>query len=219
MGSWLELLPPLLDGARITAYITLVSAGLAFVASFAVGLARLASWWPMRALARAYCEVFRGTSLLVQLFYFFYVLPLLGVEMESTTTAIVALTANTAAYGAEVVRSTVASVDQGQRDAATALNMSRLLAFRRVIFPIAFMQMLPLFGNIGIALVKESSLVSLITIADLAFQGNQLFVLTGDAGRVFTLLLALYFCVCFPLSLGVRWLERRLALRPGAKAA
>lgn len=213
MSSWTELLPALLQGAWVTVQITVVSGACSLVASFLVGFARVAPWWPLRAAARVYCDLFRGTSLLVQLFYFYYVLPLVVPGLGPFTTAVLALTANTAAYGAEIVRSRILAVDPGLREAATALNMSPALTFRRIVVPTALLPMVPLFGNRAIILVKESSLVSLITVADLAFQGQQLFVLTDDAGRVYTLVLLMYFCICFPLSLGVRWLERRIGVR------
>jgi polar amino acid transport system permease protein len=201
------LLPTLLRGAEMTLLITVISAPVALAVAIVAGLGRTAPWWPVRALATVYVEVFRGTSLLVQLFYFYYVLPLVGVAIDPVTTGVMALALNHGAYGAEVVRAGLGAVPRSQHEACISLGMSPLLALRRVIFPQAFLVMLPPFGNLLIELLKSTSLLSLITIFDLAFAGNSLFQTTGRTVEVYGLVLVIYFCMAMVLTGLMRWLE------------
>ncbi len=209
--SLFDLLPSLAKGAVLTVEVTVLSALVAFAASFLAGFGRLSRRKSVRALAAVYVEVFRGTSLLVQLFWLYYALPLLGVELPPMAAGVIALGLNHGAYGSEVVRSAVLAVPRGQTEAAIALNMTPWQRMRRVILPQAFVMMIPSFGNLLIELLKGTSLISLITLADLTFQGMVL--RTFDASRtfeIFALILVVYFALAYPLTLGMRGLERRL---------
>ncbi|MGQ7279089.1 ectoine/hydroxyectoine ABC transporter permease subunit EhuC [Brevibacillus thermoruber] len=209
--SLFDLFPSLAKGAALTVEVTVLSALVAFAASFLAGFGRLSRRKSVRALAAVYVEVFRGTSLLVQLFWLYYALPLLGVELPPLAAGVIALGLNHGAYGSEVVRSAVLAVPRGQTEAAIALNMTPWQRMRRVILPQAFVMMIPSFGNLLIELLKGTSLISLITLADLTFQGMVL--RTFDASRtfeIFALVLVVYFALAYPLTLGMRGLERRL---------
>src|SRR5262245_41827711 len=118
----MELVRPLLDGAAVTAEITALSIVVALLVAFPVGLARLSTVGPVRWLAGAYVEVFRGTSVLVQMFWFFFALPAFGVRLTPVAAGVLALGLNVGAYGAEIVRGAVKAVPRGQLEAATALN-------------------------------------------------------------------------------------------------
>ncbi|MGH6954400.1 MAG: amino acid ABC transporter permease, partial [Alphaproteobacteria bacterium] len=144
---FLDFFPPLLAHSIVTIEIALGAAALALSLALVAGLARLARSWAVRATARVYIEFFRGSSALVQLFWLFFVLPHFGILLEPLTVGIVGLGLNGGAYGAEIVRGAVLSVARGQYEAATALNMSRAQAMRRVILPQAFVAMMPPFGN------------------------------------------------------------------------
>jgi polar amino acid transport system permease protein len=212
MFSFVDLLPSLLKGAAITLQVTMLSLLLAAVLSFLAGFARLSANKHIRLASSFYVEVFRGTSLLVQLFWFYYALPLLGIELSALVAGVVALGLNFGAYGSEVVRSAMLAVPKGQTEAAIALNMGRWLRMRRVILPQAVLIMLPSFGNLMIELLKSTSLISLITMADLTFQG--MLLRTFDASRtfeIFLLILVMYFLMAYPLTLVMRWLERRMS--------
>lgn len=211
MPAPFDLLPPLLIGAQLTVGLAIGGLLGAVAVSFAAGLARLSSSRLVRALANVFVEIFRGTSLLVQLFILFYVLPLAGVRFGPVETGILGLALNWGAYGSEIVRGAIVNVDPGQRDAATALNMSRGLAMRLVILPQAVVAMLPSFGNLALELLKATSLASLITITELAFNGRVLVQQTHRPVEVFTLVLIIYFILAFPLTRLTRWLERRSA--------
>lgn len=206
----MDLLPILLQGAYITVQLTLVSAALAFALAIAAGLARMSKVRLVRFLAGLYVEVFRGTSVLVQLFWLFFALPLFGISLSPFVAGVLALGLNVGAYGAEVVRGTVNAIPRGQREAAIALNMSPFQRTTRVILPQAFVLMLPPFGNLLIELLKATALVSLITIPEMTFRGLSLRQTTGRTPEIFTWLLLLYFVIAYPLTLGVRWLERRV---------
>ena len=212
MLSMIDLLPALLQGAATTLQVTALSLVLAGILSFLAGFSRLSSSKGISLLSRLYVEVFRGTSLLVQLFWIFYALPLLGIELSPMVAGVTALALNYGAYGSEVVRSAILAVPKGQTEAAIALNMGRWLRMRRVILPQALLIMLPSFGNLAIELLKGTSLISLITITDLTFQG--MLLRTFDASRtleIFALILVMYFLMAYPLTLGMRWLERRMS--------
>jgi polar amino acid transport system permease protein len=210
-----ELLPPLLRGAVLTLELTVGAAVVALLVALLVGLARLSSNRPVRLVATFYVELFRGSSLLVQIFYFFFVLPLVGIRLPPFATGIIALGLNVGAYGSEVVRAAITNVDPGQREAATALNMSPALAMRRIILPQAFVAMLPPFGNLLVELLKATSLVSLITLTELSFAGRQLLQQQGHALEIYALVLVIYFLLAYPLTRLVRMAERRLAARVG----
>ncbi len=216
MHDVLELLPELLRGARLTLEVTGMAAVLALVLAFAVGLARLSRIAPLRFAATVYVEVLRGTSALVQLFYLFFILPLVGVTLDPVATAVIGLGANFSAYGSEIVRSAILAVDPGQWEAAQALDLSRARTLRHVILPQAVITMLPSFGNQLVELLKATSLVSLITLTDLTFAGSRLITATGRPAEIWSLVLVLYFVMAFPLSRLTRRLELRLAVFKGA---
>lgn len=204
-----DLLPPLLRGALVTLQVTLASAVVAFLMAFMAGFARMSRHAVVRALTGLYIEIFRGTSLLVQLFWLFFVLPFFGIKLSAFTAGVLALGLNSGAYDAEVVRGAVLAVPKRQTEAAIALNFTPGQRMWRIILPQALVRMLPPFGNSLIELLKASSLISLVAIHDLTFQGYSLRMTIGRTGEVFTLLLVLYFLMAYPLTMAVRWLERR----------
>jgi polar amino acid transport system permease protein len=208
-----DFLPGLLEGMVITVEITLGGALVAVPMALIAALGKMYGPAPLRWLAISYIEIFRGTSALVQLFWLFYVLPLFGVTLTALTVAIAALGLNIGAYGAEVVRGAIESVPRGQWEAATALNLSRAQALRRIILPQAFLAMIPPWGNLFIELLKATALVSLITIGDLAFRAQQVNQATFASRtlEIFTVVLMIYLGVALLITLGMRALERTAA--------
>ena len=203
----------LLEGAAVTLQVTALTVLVGVPLSFAAGFARLARSGWIRASATIYVEVFRGTSALIQVFYLFYVLPLVGISLDAITAGVLALALNMGAYGSELVRSSLLAVDPGQREAAIALNMTRRNMIWRIIVPQAIPMMLPPFGNLTIEILKATSLLSLITITELSFAGRQVVGSTGDLTGTYVLVLLLYFAMAYPLVVGVRYLERRVGRR------
>jgi polar amino acid transport system permease protein len=211
LSGVLELLPELLRGAWVTLQVAGGGAVLAVASALAAALARMYGPRPLRWLAVGYIEAFRGTSALVQLFWLFFVLPHFGVTLSPMTVGILVLGLNVGAYGAEVVRGAIGSVPRGQWEAATALNLGRAQALRRVILPQAFVAMIPPWGNLFIELVKATSLVSLITLSDLAFKAQQLNQNTLRTAEIFGLVMLIYLGISMLVTLCMRKLERRAA--------
>lgn len=208
-----ELLPLLLQGTMVTVRITLLAALLATALALVAALAKMSRWRPARWIANLYIEVFRGTSLLVQLFWLFFVLPLPPFNLSLTpfSVAVLGLGLNIGAYGAEVMRGAFAAVPRGQIEAAIALNIPPLHRFLDIVLPQALVNAIPPGTNLLIELLKGTSLVSLITLADLSFRANQLVEATFRSGEIFMITLLIYFCLAQLINLGMRLLERRFA--------
>ncbi len=210
-ATFREFLPGLLEGALVTIEITIGGCILAVIMAFVAAIAKMYGPRPVRWLAVAYIEVFRGTSALVQLFWLFFVLPHFGILLEPLTVAILTLGLNVGAYGAEVVRGAITSVQRGQWEASTALNMTRMMALRRIIVPQAIVRMIPPWGNLFIELLKATSLVSLITISDLAFKAQQMNATTFRTVEIFSIVLVFYLAIASVITVAMRTLEDRAA--------
>lgn len=210
-ATFREFLPGLLEGALVTIEITIGGCILAVIMAFVAAIAKMYGPRPVRWLAVAYIEVFRGTSALVQLFWLFFVLPHFGILLEPLTVAILTLGLNVGAYGAEVVRGAIISVQRGQWEASTALNMTRMMALRRIIVPQAIVRMIPPWGNLFIELLKATSLVSLITISDLAFKAQQMNATTFRTVEIFSIVLVFYLAIASVITVAMRTLEDRAA--------
>jgi polar amino acid transport system permease protein len=204
-------LPGLLEGALLTAEITVLGCLLAVAMATFAALGKLYGPAPVRWLANLYIEIFRGTSALVQLFWLFFVLPQFGISLEPFTVAVLGLGLNVGAYGAECVRGAIQSVARGQWEAGTALNMTRSQMLRRIILPQAFIAMIPPWGNLFIELLKSTALVSLITLSDLAFKAQQMNQTTMKTIPIFTLVLLIYLAMSLIITIGMRYLEGRLS--------
>ena len=167
---------------------------------------------PVRALATAYIEFFRGTSIFVQLFWAYFVLPFVGISLTPLQAGVLALGLNVGAYGAEVVRGAIQSI--GTRAVRGLHRRSTSAAGRRmrhVILPQALLLMLPTFGNNAIELLKATAVVSLISLTDMTFQAQVVRAQTGNTLVPFATILVLYFAMACVISFAVRALERRMA--------
>lgn len=209
-------------GARIASgtLITSVQFGLAtviaVVAALIAGLGKLSHNWLIRGSAVVYIEIFRGTSLLVQLYWIFFVLPLFGITLPKFAAGFLSVGFNVGAYGAELVRGAIQSVPKGQWEAAYALSMSPANRMRRIILPQAFGLMLPPWGNLLIELLKGTALVSLISVADLMFQAKQINASTYLSAQSFgTVLIVYYILARFGITPFMRWMERVVARKLG----
>ena len=192
--------PALIGGLRVTLQLTLGGAGLALLLSLAAGLSRRSARVWLRWPANAYVEVFRGTSAMVQLFWFYFALPFFGVSLPALITGVLVLGLNSGAYGAEIVRSAVDHVPRGQWEASRALNLSERQALWRIIVPQALSMMLPPAGNLLIELMKNTALVSLITLSELTF--------TAQVQRAATLETVPLFALTLLLALAASWVTK-----------
>ena len=195
----------------MTIEITILGCIVALIAAFIAGLGRISRFWPLRCLATAYIEFFRGTSIFVQLFWAYFVLPLLGVPLSPLQAGVLALGLTVGAYGAEVVRGAIKSIPREQYEACTALNLTRFQEMRHVILPQAFVRMLPTFGNNAIELLKGTAVVSLISLSDMTFQAQIVRAQTGSTAIPFLTILLLYFLFSSTISTAIKRLERRLS--------
>ncbi|MFT6878349.1 MAG: polar amino acid transport system permease protein [Granulosicoccus sp.] len=195
-----------IDGSIVTVQQTILAALLAITVAAVFGLMRLSNNALVRGTSVVYIEFFRGTSLLVQLYWIFFVLPLLGLTFEKFTAGFVAVGMNLGAYGAELVRGSIQSVPRGQWEASLALNLSPYKRMRRIILPQALLIMLPPWGNLIIELLKGTALVSLISVTDLMFEAKQINGSTFLSAESFGTALIIYY------------LMARLVVAPGMRA-
>ncbi len=207
--TWVHDLAILTRGAGITAIIAVISTLLGAAIAFIVGVARVEGGPVVARIALFYIEFMRGTPLLVKLFWLYYALPLIGVSLDPFTTGIVGLSLNIGAYGAEVVRGGLQSVPDVQIEAARALNFSRRYTLLHITLPQTVIEMMPAFGNLAVQNLKDTALVSLISIADLTFRAQQLRNITLDSARIYTLTLLGYFVMALVLSAVMRFLEHK----------
>lgn len=211
-----EFGPRLLSGAIVTMQQAVLASVLAIAIATLMGLMRLSHNAVVRGTVTVYIEIFRGTSLLVQLFWIFFVLPLFGISLEKFTAGFVAVGMNLGAYGAEVVRGAIQAVPKGQYEAALALNMSPATRMRRIILPQALMIMLPPWGNLLIELLKGTALVALISVSDLMFEAKQINGTTFLSIEAFGSALVLYYVMArLVVTPGMRSLERLMSRRMG----
>ncbi|UVK48236.1 ectoine/hydroxyectoine ABC transporter permease subunit EhuC (plasmid) [Mesorhizobium sp. AR07] len=199
----------ILTGAVATVELTFLSCLLALILAMLSGIALTADQISVRAITRIYVEIFRGTSVFVQLFAAYFVLPFVGVSLSPLQSGVLALGLNGGAYGAEVVRAALNAVGRDQREATIALNLTRWQSLWWVILPQAVVFMLPSFGNLAIELMKGTAVASLITVSELTFQAQVVRGQTGDTAMPFLLILVIYLLIASALISFVRWLERR----------
>jgi polar amino acid transport system permease protein len=192
----------------VTVEVAILGGFVMVIASLTVGLASLTPSTAVRAVVRTYVEIARGTSAIVQMYFAFFVLPLLGVTLSPLLVGVLVLGLNFGAFGSEVVRAAIQRVDRAQREAAIALNMPPALAMRRVILPQALIGMVPPLANLEIELLKATSLLSLITFTELTRTGAFLFSVTGRSLDLYLLILVIYFVVAVVMSFMFRRVER-----------
>lgn len=207
--------PRLWEGFLLTVQLTLISGILAFIVAVVLGMMAGSTKLLVRIPARIIIEFFRGTSLLVQLMWLFYVLPVFGPSLGAMLVAVFALTLNYGAYGAEAVRASLTSVPQGQWEATVALSMSWPHKIRRVIFPQAWALMIPSLTNLWVHLLKGSSIVYIIGMSEFTFELLQLRRTTDWFFALAVVGLLIYFLIALVLTQLMRLLEVRAKHRLG----
>ena len=206
----LDYLPMLAQGTKITVQLTAMAVGIGTVIGLFMSLMRLSGVKPLVLLAKIYTDFFRGTPLLVQIFLFYYGFPqLLGVQSFPRTLAgIITLSLNSGAYVAEIFRAGIQSIHRGQMEAARSLGMSHSQAMRYVVLPQAFKRCIPPLGNEFIAMLKDSSLVSVISLQELMQTGR---IIVGRSYRAFEpyiVVALIYLVMTMTISQLVSYLER-----------
>ncbi len=203
-----ENLGPLLAGLLMTIELTVVVIALSLVFALLVALGGMSRSALLRWPIKAYIEVMRGTPLLLQLIYIYFVLPEVGIRLNSFVAGVVGLTLNYSAYISEVYRGGILAVAKGQHDAAAALGMTRALAMRRIILPQAIRIVIPSLGNYFISLFKDTALCSVVSIQELVFTAQILAARNFQYFTLYTVVAVFYFVVSFPAARLVGVLER-----------
>lgn len=202
MQDILSISQELSRGLFVTISILIASSLFAYFMGFVSGLLRLSKHKIVRKLTGLYIEIFRGTSLIVQLFWLYYAIPMLfGINLGSNwIIGVIAIGLNYGAYLSEVVRGSVEAVDDGQTEAAIALNLSSFQKMRYIILPQAVRMMFPEFGNYTIQMLKGTALVSLISLNDILYYGNILRSSNlSQAPLIYLVILIFYFVLALPL--------------------
>lgn len=210
LREWPKYLPLLMRGAVTTVELSVLAMALAIVVGLILVLMQLLGPAPMRWFSRAYIEIFRGTPLLIQLFMIYYGLPEVGIRLNAFVAAILGLGLNYAANEAENYRAGVQAIPQGQTEASLALGMSRWQSLRYIVLPQAFRLVIPPMTNDFIAMFKDSSIVSVITMVELTKVYGMLAMSTYDYIGLGTMTAAIYFALSYPASIFANRLEKKL---------
>ena len=211
-----DALPTLLRGAFVTIWLTAATVVIGVILGSLLGIARVSASAPLRWFARAYIDFFRGTPLLVQLLIVYFGLPSLlttlgsPIRMERWVAAIAALSLNAAAYIGEIVRAGIQSIEVGQREASESLGLSGTQTMRYIIFPQAFRRMIPPIGNEFIALLKDTSLVSVISYQELLQSGRIVVARTYRAFEIYIAVAIVYLILTLLASRLFEYVERRM---------
>ncbi len=202
--------PLLLAGAAITVEITALSVGFGLLIGCLLGIARLCNVKPLRYLANVYVDFIRGTPLLVQIFLVYFALPgITGERIDPFFAAIAACSINSGAYIAEIFRAGIQSIDKGQMEAGRSLGMSWVQTMRYIIMPQAFKRIIPPLGNEFIAMLKDSSLVSVIGFEELTRRGQLIIARTYASFEIWMAVAIIYLVMTFAVARLVGMLEKR----------
>lgn len=209
INNTLAVFPALLGAVPVVLQLALGAMALALVLGLLVALARISNFKILRAISTIYVEVMRGTPLLVQLVYIFFVLPSIGVEIQPIPAGILALGLNYAAYLSEVFRSAILSVEHGQTEAALSLGYTPTKTLWKVVIPQSFVVSMGPIGNYFIAMVKDTALASVIAVTEILKTANILNSQTFQTTAIYTAAALLYLIISLPLSRLVIVLERK----------
>lgn len=202
--------PLLLTGAGVTIQITALSVGFGFLIGMVTGIARLSTNRLIKMLAAVYVDFIRGTPLLVQIFIIYFALPIImGMRIDPFVAAITACSINSGAYVAEIFRGGIQSIDKGQMEAGRSLGMSWFQTMRYIIMPQAFKRIIPPLGNEFIAMLKDSSLVSVIGFEELTRRGQLIIARTYGSFEIWMTVAFIYLIMTLTISRLVAYLERR----------
>ena len=208
------------EGIRNTLIISAFSVLAGTVLGTLMAMMRMSKILPLRMIAVAYIEFIRGTPLMVQLMFIFYGLPMIGIKFPDVSfipdfsrfaAGIVAMSINSCAYVAEIIRSGIQAVDSGQMEAARSIGYSHPQAMAYVVLPQAIRNILPALGNEFVVVIKESSIVSVIGIADLMFRTKDVIAVTYRTMASLAIVAIIYFCMTFLGGRLIAWMERRMS--------
>ncbi|HEY9577041.1 MAG TPA: amino acid ABC transporter permease [Pseudobacillus sp.] len=214
METIINALPYLMKGLQVTLYIFVIAIILGFILGLIVALLRLAPLKVLNWIAKIFIDSIRGTPFLVQLFFIYFGLNSLEwISFDRTTAGVITIAINAGAYFAEIIRAGIQSIDRGQTEASRSIGLTSTQTMRYIVLPQAFRRMLPALTNQSIISLKDTSLLSIIGIADLMQQGSVQVSATFEAFKIWLVVGIIYFVVIYLLSLLGNFLERRFELR------
>ena len=200
----------LLYGAWMSIKITAVAVSCGFIIGLIVSLARMSNFILIRLIAKCYVDIIRGTPMLVQIFMIYFALPqIIGMRINPYVAAVAACSINSGAYVSEIFRAGIQSVDKGQMEAGRSLGLTWWQTMRHIIIPQAFKASIPPLGNEFIAMLKDSSLVSVIGFEELMRRGQLIIAKTYAATEIWGTVAIIYLCMTLPISRLVAYLERK----------
>ncbi|MEI6202792.1 MAG: amino acid ABC transporter permease [Enhydrobacter sp.] len=204
----------LMSGLQMTLIISAVTLVLAMILGLIIALMDMSRFAPLRWIGISIGEVIRNTPILVQLLWAYYVLPIVfGVRIESFTALVVGLSLYQAAFISEVYRSGIQGVPKGHREAAQVLGLTPIQSFFRIVMPQAIRMTLPPLASNFVQLIKFSSLGAVISVSEITRRGMELSASNFRPLETFTFIAVVYFLICWPLAMAIRWWERRLQAR------
>jgi polar amino acid transport system permease protein len=204
----------LLDGALLTVLLTVLTMLFAVPAGIVLALMRLSHSKPLSAASACFVEFFRNLPLILVVYWAFYVMPVaIGVEFSAFTTGLVALCLNVSAYNSETFRAGINSIRKGQMEAAIAVGMSRWQAMRQIIIPQAWRRVLPVLASTWVSLFKDTSLVSVIAVGELAHTALQIRSQTFRVLEMLTAMAAIYWLMGYPQAKLVDWIHRKFGVK------
>lgn len=200
----------LVEGARVTIVLTVLTMALAIVGGLVLAALRMSRIRPLRMASTAFVEFFRATPLILQIYWVFYILPAtFDIQFSAFATGLVGLGLNVSAFNSETFRAGITSIRRGQWHAALALGMTRAQVMRQVVLPQAVWRVLPALASTWVSLFKDTSLVSTIAVADLSYNALQIRARTYRILEVLTAMAALYWLMGYPQAKLVDWIHRR----------
>ncbi len=214
MDTIINAFPYLMEGLKVTIYIFAIAIVIGFLIGLIIALFRLAPLKILNWIAKIFVDAIRGTPFIVQLFFIYFGLNSLAfISLDNTTAGIVTVAINAGAYFSEIIRAGIQSIDKGQTEAARSLGLTSTQNMRYIILPQAFRRMLPTITNQAIISLKDTSLLSVIGVADLTQEGRIQASATFDAFNVYLILGIIYFVVIYLLSMLANYIERKFVLR------
>ncbi|MCH4826470.1 MAG: amino acid ABC transporter permease [Planococcus sp. (in: firmicutes)] len=214
MDTIINAFPYLMEGLKVTLYIFAIAIVLGFLIGLIVALFRLAPLKILNWIAKIFVDAIRGTPFIVQLFFIYFGLNSLAfISLDNTTAGIVTVAINAGAYFSEIIRAGIQSIDKGQTEAARSLGLNSTQNMRHIVLPQAFRRMLPTITNQAIISLKDTSLLSVIGVADLTQEGRIQASATFDAFNVYLILGIIYFVIIYLLSMLANYVERKFVLR------
>ncbi len=201
-----EMLPTLLEGLKVTVQVTLLAFALSLIIGLVVAIPRFVRVPILSPIMAAWVWFVRGTPLLVQAYFVFFVLPQFGIRMSVLTTGIVVLGINYSAYTAEIYRAGIEAVPRGQWEATRALDLPSPAVWLRIILPQAIPPVIPMLGNYLIQMFKDCAILSAIGVSEMLLKTQDF---QGNPVEAYTIVGALYLAISYPAALLVKYLERR----------